>query len=203
VSRQVGIVSPPMASTGRGLWIGLIRDISIICCEPRSTGRVCRSSRGINDIEAAPLSADFLNIPFVQPPLDEAAADRAVSGLARAQTAKLIRVKKKLIALLNEQKQPSSTAPSPAASTRSEAQAIRCSVARRRTGRVDVIPFKRCIASKRGRALWLLTSERSEFRSCALLAYIEMSERSMMHFPWTPMWWKGVGRISGSERETT
>lgn len=64
-----------------------------------------RSSRGVTTSRLRLYPPDFLNIPFVQPPLDEQGLIVRFLDWHGAQTAKLIRAKKKLIALLNEQKQ--------------------------------------------------------------------------------------------------
>ena len=64
-----------------------------------------RSSRGVTTSRLRLYPTDFLNIPFVQPPLDEQRLIVRFLDWHGTQTTKLIRTKKKLIALLNEQKQ--------------------------------------------------------------------------------------------------
>ncbi|TGS08816.1 restriction endonuclease subunit S [Mesorhizobium sp. M2E.F.Ca.ET.209.01.1.1] len=106
VSRHVGIVSPAY---------GIYR--------PRASGRFepkfldyllrtevyraeyLRSSRGVTTSRLRLYPPDFLNIPLVQPPLDEQRLIVRLLDWHGAQTAKLIRAKKKIIALLNEQRQ--------------------------------------------------------------------------------------------------
>jgi hypothetical protein len=106
VSRHVGIVSPAY---------GIYRPRTSNRFEPKYLdyllrteayrAEYLRSSRGITTSRLRLYPPDFLNIPFVQPPLDEQRLIVRFLDWHGALTAKLIRAKKKLIALLNEQKQ--------------------------------------------------------------------------------------------------
>ena len=106
VSRYVGIVSPAY---------GVYRPRPTAQFEPRyldyllrtETYRAeyVRSSRGITTSRLRLYPPDFLNIPFAHPPLDEQRLIVRFLDWHGGQTAKLIRIKKRLIALLNEQKQ--------------------------------------------------------------------------------------------------
>ena len=64
-----------------------------------------RSSRGITTSRLRLYPQDFLNIPLIQPPPDEQKLIVRFLDWHGAQTAKLLRAKRKLLALLNEQKQ--------------------------------------------------------------------------------------------------
>jgi type I restriction enzyme, S subunit len=98
VSRQTGIVSPSY---------GVYRPRRSSQFEPRYLdyllrteiyrAEYVRSSRGI--------TTDFLNVAFLQPPPDEQRLIVRFLDWHGARTAKLVRAKKKLMALLNEQKQ--------------------------------------------------------------------------------------------------
>ena len=106
VSRHVGIVSSAY---------GVYRPRSASDFEPgyldyllrtdAYRAEYLRSSRGVTTSRLRLYPTDFLNIPFVQPPPDEQRLIVRFLDWHGAQTAKLIRTKKKLIALLNEQKQ--------------------------------------------------------------------------------------------------
>jgi type I restriction enzyme S subunit len=106
VSRHVGIVSPAY---------GIYRPRTADRFEPKFLdyllrtevyrAEYLRSSRGVTTSRLRLYPPDFLNIPFVQPPLDEQRLIARFLDWHGAQTAKLIRAKKKIIALLNEQKQ--------------------------------------------------------------------------------------------------
>lgn len=106
VSRHIGIVSPAY---------GIYRPRTPDRFEPKYLdyllrteiyrAEYLRSSRGITTSRLRLYPPDFLNIPFVQPPLDEQRLIVRLLDWHGAQTAKLIRAKKKIIALLNEQKQ--------------------------------------------------------------------------------------------------
>jgi type I restriction enzyme S subunit len=106
VSGHVGIVSPAY---------GVYRPRTTNRFEPKYLdyllrtaayrAEYVRSSRGITTSRLRLYPPDFLNIPFVQPPLDEQRLIVRFLDWHGAQTVKLIRAKKKLIALLNEQKQ--------------------------------------------------------------------------------------------------
>lgn len=105
VSRHAGIVSPAY---------GVYRPRTTSQFEPRYLdyllrtevyrAEYVRSSRGITTSRLRLYPPDFLNIPFAQPPLDEQRLIVRFLDWYGAQTAKLILAKKKLIALLNEQK---------------------------------------------------------------------------------------------------
>ncbi len=106
VSRHVGIVSPAY---------GIYRPRNADRFEPKFLdyllrtevyrAEYLRSSRGVTTSRLRLYPPDFLNIPFVQPPLDEQRLIVRFLDWHGGQTAKLIRAKKKIIALLNEQKQ--------------------------------------------------------------------------------------------------
>jgi len=106
VSRHVGIVSPAY---------GVYRPRNAERFEPKYLdyllrteiyrAEYLRSSRGITTSRLRLYPPDFLNIPFVQPPLDEQRLIVRFLDWHGAQTAKLIRAKKRIIALLNEEKQ--------------------------------------------------------------------------------------------------
>lgn len=106
VSRHVGIVSPAY---------GVYRPRTPDRFEPKFLdyllrtelyrAEYLRSSRGITTSRLRLYPPDFLNIPFVQPPLGAQRLIVRFLDWHGAQTAKLVRAKKKIIALLNEQKQ--------------------------------------------------------------------------------------------------
>lgn len=106
VSRHVGIVSPAY---------GIYRPRTADRFEPKFLdyllrtevyrAEYLRSSRGVTTSRLRLYPPDFLNIPFVQPPLEEQRLIVRFLDWHGVQTAKLIRAKKKIIALLNEQKQ--------------------------------------------------------------------------------------------------
>jgi type I restriction enzyme S subunit len=106
VTRQIGIVSPAY---------GVYRPRSLAHFEPRFLdyllrteayrAEYLRSSRGITTSRLRLYPPDFLNIPFIQPPLDEQRLIVRFLDWHGAQTAKLIRAKKRTIALLTEEKQ--------------------------------------------------------------------------------------------------
>jgi type I restriction enzyme, S subunit len=106
VSRHVGIVSPAY---------GIYRPRTAERFEPKFLdyllrteayrAEYLRSSRGVTTSRLRLYPPDFLNIPFVQPPLDEQRLIVRFLDWHGVQTAKLVRAKKKIIALLNEQKQ--------------------------------------------------------------------------------------------------
>ncbi|MER9465393.1 restriction endonuclease subunit S [Mesorhizobium sp. M0482] len=106
VSRHIGIVSPAY---------GIYRPRNTNRFEPKYLdyllrtevyrAEYLRSSRGITTSRLRLYPPDFLNIPFVQPPLEEQRLIVRFLDWHGGQTTKLIREKKKIIALLNEQKQ--------------------------------------------------------------------------------------------------
>jgi type I restriction enzyme, S subunit len=106
VSRHVGLVSPSY---------GIYRPRSRSQFEPRYLDYLLRtevyraayirSSRGITKSRLRLYPPDFLQIAFVQPHLYEQRLIVRFLDWHGAQTAKFIRTKKQLIALLNEQKQ--------------------------------------------------------------------------------------------------
>jgi type I restriction enzyme S subunit len=106
VSRQIGIVSPAY---------GVYRPRSATRFDPKYLdyllrtevyrAEYVRSSRGITTSRLRLYPPDFLSIPLIQPPLDEQRLIVRFLDWHGAQTAKLIRAKKQIIALLNEQKQ--------------------------------------------------------------------------------------------------
>jgi type I restriction enzyme S subunit len=106
VSRHTGIVSPAY---------GVYRPRTANRFEPKYLdyllrteayrAEYVRSSRGITTSRLRLYPPDFLNIPFVQPPLHEQRLIVRLLDWHGSQTAKLTRAKKMLIALLDEQKQ--------------------------------------------------------------------------------------------------
>ena len=106
VSRHIGIVSPAY---------GIYRPRTAERFEPKFLdyllrieayrAEYLRSSRGVTTSRLRLYPPDFLNIPFVQPPLDEQRLIVRFLDWHGGQTLRLIRAKKKIIALLNEQKQ--------------------------------------------------------------------------------------------------
>lgn len=106
VSRHVGIVSPAY---------GIYRPRTADMFEPKFLDYLLRTevyraeylrrSRGVTTSRLRLYPPDFLNIPFVQPPLEEQRLIVRFLDWHGAQTAKLIRAKRKIIALLNEKKQ--------------------------------------------------------------------------------------------------
>jgi len=106
VSRHVGIVSPAY-----GIYRPRIAErfepkfLDYLLRTEAYRAEYLRSSRGVTTSRLRLYPPDFLNIPFVQPPLDEQRLIVRFLDWHGAQTARLIRAKKKIIALLNEQKQ--------------------------------------------------------------------------------------------------
>jgi type I restriction enzyme S subunit len=106
VSRHVGIVSPAYA-----IYRPRVADrfepkfLDYLLRTEVYRAEYLRSSRGVTTSRLRLYPPDFLNIPFVQPPLDEQRLIVRFLDWHGAQTGKLIRAKKKIIALLNEQKQ--------------------------------------------------------------------------------------------------
>ena len=106
VSRDTGIVSPAY---------GIYRPRMSDRFEPKFLdyllriesyrAEYVRSSRGVTMSRLRLYPPDFLNIPFVQPPIEEQRLIVRFLNWHGGQVARLIRAKKKLIALLNEQKQ--------------------------------------------------------------------------------------------------
>ena len=106
ISKHIGIVS---------LAYGVYRPRRVCDFEPRFLdyllrteayrGEYLRSSRGVTTSRLRLYPPDFLNIPFVQPPLEEQRLIVRFLDWHGGMTARLIRAKKRLIALLNEQKQ--------------------------------------------------------------------------------------------------
>ena len=106
VSRPTGIVSPAY---------GIYRPRASDRFEPRFLdyllrtesyrAEYVRSSRGVTMSRLRLYPPDFLNIPFVQPPHEEQRLIVRFLDWHGAQVARLVRAKKALIGLLNEQKQ--------------------------------------------------------------------------------------------------
>jgi type I restriction enzyme S subunit len=106
VSKHVGIISPAY---------GVYRQRRDDEFDPRYLdyllrtevyrGEYLRSSRGITTSRLRLYPDDFLQIPFVQPPLDEQRVIVRFLDWHGAMTGRLIRAKKRLIGLLHEQKQ--------------------------------------------------------------------------------------------------
>lgn len=105
-SKHVGIVSPAY-----GVYRQRIdgtfdaRYLDYLLRTETYRGEYLRSSRGITTSRLRLYPPDFMNIPFVQPPLDEQRLIVRFLDWHGAMTGKLIRAKRRLIALLNEQKQ--------------------------------------------------------------------------------------------------
>lgn len=106
VSRHTGIVSPAY---------GIYRPRTSDRFEPKFLdyllriesyrAEYVRSSRGVTMSRLRLYPPDFLNIPFVQPPLEEQRLIVRFLDWHGGQVARLVRAKKELIGLLNEQKQ--------------------------------------------------------------------------------------------------
>lgn len=106
VSRHIGIVSPAY---------GIYRPRASDRFEPRFLdyllrtesyrAEYVRSSRGVTMSRLRLYPPDFLNIPFVQPSLEEQRLILRFLDWHGGQVARLVRAKKALIGLLNEQKQ--------------------------------------------------------------------------------------------------
>lgn len=105
-SKYVGIVSPAYGvyrQRGDGAFDA--RFLDYLLRTETYRGEYLRSSRGITTSRLRLYPPDFLNIPFIQPPLDEQRLIVRFLDWHGAMTGKLIRAKRRLIALLNEQKQ--------------------------------------------------------------------------------------------------
>ncbi|RWH48027.1 MAG: restriction endonuclease subunit S [Mesorhizobium sp.] len=106
VSRQIGIVSPAY---------GIYRPRTADRFEPKFLdyllrteiyrAEYVRSSRGITTSRLRLYPPDFLNIPFVQPPLDEQRLIVRFLDWHGVQTAKLIRAKQSLLKLVAEERE--------------------------------------------------------------------------------------------------
>ena len=106
VSRHIGIVSPAYGvyrprstSQFEAKYLDYLLRIEAYRAE------YLRSSKGVTTSRLRLYPPDFLKIPIAQPPLDEQRLIVRFLDWHGAQTAKLIRAKRMLIALLNEQKQ--------------------------------------------------------------------------------------------------
>lgn len=105
-SKHVGIVSPAY---------GVYRQRDEAAFDPRYLdyllrtevyrGEYLRSSRGITTSRLRLYPPDFLNIPFIQPPLDEQRLIVRFLDWHGAMTGKLIRAKRGILALLAEQRE--------------------------------------------------------------------------------------------------
>lgn len=105
VSRQIGIVSPSY---------GVYRPRASARFEPRYLdyllrteiyrGEYVRASRGITTSRLRLYPPDFLNIPFLQPPVDEQRLIIRFLDWHGSQIAKLIKAKQKLISLASEKR---------------------------------------------------------------------------------------------------
>jgi type I restriction enzyme S subunit len=106
VSRHVGIVSPAY---------GIYRPRAVDRFEPKFLdyllrtevyrAEYLRSSRGVTTSRLRLYPPDFLNIPFVQPPLDEQRLVVRFLDWHGAQAAKLIRAKQSLLKLVAEERE--------------------------------------------------------------------------------------------------
>jgi type I restriction enzyme S subunit len=106
VSRHVGIVSPAYgiyrprtAERFESKFLDYLLRTEVYRAE------YLRSSRGVTTSRLRLYPPDFLNIPFVQPPADVQRLTVRFLDWHGGQTAKLVCAKRKIIALLNEQKQ--------------------------------------------------------------------------------------------------
>jgi type I restriction enzyme S subunit len=104
-SKHVGIVSPAYGVYRQRHDAFDPRFLDYLLRTGTYRGEYLRSSRGITTSRLRLYPPDFLNIPFVQPPLDEQRLIVRCLDWHGAMTGKLIRAKRRLIALLNEQKQ--------------------------------------------------------------------------------------------------
>lgn len=105
-SKHVGIVSPAYGVyRQRDASVFDSRYLDYLLRTETYRGEYLRSSRGITTSRLRLYPPDFLNILFIQPPLDEQQLIVRFLDWHGALTGKLIRAKRRLIALLNEQKQ--------------------------------------------------------------------------------------------------
>ncbi|MCJ2186664.1 restriction endonuclease subunit S [Novosphingobium beihaiensis] len=104
-SKHVGIVSPAYGVYRQRAAMFDPLYLDYLLRTETYRGEYLRSSRGITTSRLRLYPPDFLNIPFIQPPLDEQRLIVRFLDWHSAMTAKLIRAKRRLIALLNEQKQ--------------------------------------------------------------------------------------------------
>lgn len=104
-SKHVGIVSPAYGVYRQRTLAFDPRFLDYLLRTETYRGEYLRSSRGITTSRLRLYPPDFLNIPFVQPPFDEQRLIVRFLDWHGAMTGKLIRDKRRLIALLNEQKQ--------------------------------------------------------------------------------------------------
>ncbi|MER9868763.1 restriction endonuclease subunit S [Mesorhizobium sp. M0136] len=106
VSRHVGIVSPAYA-----VYRSRVADrfepkfLDYLLRTEIYRAEYVRGSRGITTSRLRLYPPDFLNIPFIQPSIDEQRLIARFLDWHGVHTSKLIRAKQKMIALLNEQKQ--------------------------------------------------------------------------------------------------
>lgn len=105
-SEHVGIISPAYAVYRQRKQDAFdARYLDYLLRTEVYRGEYLRSSRGITTSRLRLYPPDFLNIPLVQPALDEQRLIVRFLDWHGAVTTKLIRAKRRLIALLNEQKQ--------------------------------------------------------------------------------------------------
>jgi len=104
-SKHVGIVSPAYGVYRQRAAAFDPRYLDYLLRTETYRGEYLRSSRGITTSRLRLYPPDFLNIPLVQPPLDEQRLIVRFLDWNGTMTGKLIRAKRRLIALLNEQKQ--------------------------------------------------------------------------------------------------
>lgn len=104
-SKHVGIVSPAYGVYRQRAEAFDARFLDYLLRTETYRGEYLRSSRGITTSRLRLYPPDFLNISFVQPPLEEQRLIVRFLDWHGAMTGRLIRAKKGLIGLLNEQKQ--------------------------------------------------------------------------------------------------
>jgi type I restriction enzyme S subunit len=104
-SKHVGIVSPAYGVYRQRAEAFDPRYLDYLLRTETYRGEYLRSSRGITTSRLRLYPADFLNIPFVQPPLDEQRLIVRFLDWHGAMTGKLIRAKRGLLALIAEQRE--------------------------------------------------------------------------------------------------
>lgn len=104
-SRHVGIVSPAYGVYRQRAVAFDARYLDYLLRTETYRGEYLRSSRGITTSRLRLYPPDFLNIPFVQPPLDEQRLIVRFLDWHGAMTGKLIRAKRGVLALFAEQRE--------------------------------------------------------------------------------------------------
>ncbi len=104
-SKHVGIVSPAYGVYRQRAVAFDPRFLDYLLRTETYRGEYLRSSRGITTSRLRLYPPDFLNIPFVQPPLDEQRLMVRFLDCHGAMTGKLIRAKRGVLALIAEQRE--------------------------------------------------------------------------------------------------